>query len=77
MGGEDLDAVLMLGTGMPTLDAIAAVPFLGKAPVLSCMLCLGWKYLSLRDPAADCAAGVLDQVRGGSWADALARLRRS
>ncbi len=75
--GQDLDAVLMLGTGMPTLDAIAAAPFIGKAPVLSCMLCLGWKYLALRDPEADSAAGVLTQVKGGSWAEALARLRQA
>lgn len=76
-GAEDLDAVLMLGTGMPTLDAIAAQPFVGRAPVLSCMLAMGWKYLSLRDPALDCAEGVLAQVRGGAWAEALARLRQA
>lgn len=76
LADADLDAVLMLGTGMPTLDAIAAMPFVGKAPVLSCMLNLGWKYLALRDKAADSEAGVLAEVKGGSWARPLARLRQ-
>lgn len=73
--GEDLDAVLMLGTGMPTLDAIAAQPFLGKAPVLSCMLCLGWHAAALVDPEFDGKAGLLDWVRGGTWKEALRRSR--
>ena len=36
----DLDAIVMLGTGMPTLAPIAATPFHHGAPVLSCMFCL-------------------------------------
>lgn len=73
--GQEFDAVLMLGTGMPSLDAIAELPFLGEAPVLSCMLCLGWKYEALRDPAIDSREGVLDWVRGRSWAPRLRAMR--
>ncbi len=65
------DAVLMLGTGMPTLDAIAAVPFVGDTPVLSCMLCLAWKAVALRDADAAEADGMLGWVRGASWRSRL------
>jgi maleate cis-trans isomerase len=37
-----LDAIVMLGTGMPTLEPILERPQVGGAPVMSCMLCLGW-----------------------------------
>ncbi|HEY8580184.1 MAG TPA: hypothetical protein VIL72_09890 [Beijerinckiaceae bacterium] len=36
------DAVVMLGTGMPTLQPILERPQVRGAPVMSCMLCLGW-----------------------------------
>ncbi|MBS7701313.1 hypothetical protein [Chelatococcus sp. YT9] len=71
--GQDIDAVLMLGTGMPTLDAIAHVPFIGKAPVLSCMLCLGWKAIALRDPSTATRDGLLRWVEGEGWGERLAR----
>ena len=72
---SDLDAVLMLGTGMPTLDAIGNVPFVGRAPVLSCMLCLGWKTVALRNPSANTREGLLAWVQGGGWKDRLAASR--
>ena len=40
------DAVVMLGTGMPTLGPIARTPRLDGAPVLSCMFCLGWRLIT-------------------------------
>lgn len=73
--GQDFDAILMLGTGMPTLDAIAELPFLGKAPVLSCMLCLGWKYEALRDESLNTREGVLDWVKGRTWAPKTRAMR--
>jgi maleate isomerase len=73
--GENLDAVLMLGTGMPTLDAIAAQPFLGKAPVLSCMLCIGWRAAALASPDFDSKESLLDWIKGGTWKAALGRSR--
>ncbi len=58
-----LDAIVMLGTGMPTLGAIRAHPFCAGVPVLSCMLALGWASArALGDPR-----GVLDWVRGAGW----------
>lgn len=73
--GVELDAVLMLGTGMPTLDAIARQPFLGKAPVLSCMLCLGWKSAALTVPQYNTRKALLDWVSGAVWKPALERSR--
>ncbi|MCA3268528.1 MAG: aspartate/glutamate racemase family protein, partial [Azospirillum sp.] len=43
MEGQDVDAIVMLGTGMPTLAPILARPFIGRAPVLSCMLATAWR----------------------------------
>jgi maleate isomerase len=39
---KPFDAVVMLGTGMPTLQPILDRPHVRGAPVMSCMLCLGW-----------------------------------
>lgn len=40
--GGAADAVVVLGTGLASLPAIAATPRVGGAPVLSCMLALAW-----------------------------------
>ncbi|TVR06885.1 MAG: hypothetical protein EA385_14390 [Salinarimonadaceae bacterium] len=45
VAGVGADAFVMLGTGMPTLPPIAERPFVDGAPVLSCMLCLGWRLI--------------------------------
>jgi maleate cis-trans isomerase len=60
-------AVAMLGTGMPTLGAILAKPFVGEAPVTSCMHALAWRCVRAvtRQPAD--ADSLLDWVRGGDW----------
>ncbi len=67
-----LDAVVMLGTGMPTLGPILARPQVGGAPVMSCMLCLAWASIdAVRGHKPD--AGALHRfIRGEGWG---ARLR--
>ena len=68
----DHDAIVMLGTGMPTLQPIADVVGVGGPPVLSCMLCLAWRCVQLiegRDPAAD---SVLAWSQGRGWSARLA-----
>ena len=37
------DAIILLGTGMPTLQTISNVIDRNGPPVLSCMLCLAWR----------------------------------
>jgi maleate isomerase len=71
LADQDIDAVLILGTGMPTLGAIARRPMVGSAPVLSCMLCLAWRAVAFRDPAADSRGALLDWVQGAHWRDRL------
>jgi len=67
----DLDAIVMLGTGMPTLAPIARTPFKGRTPVLSCMFCIIWLSLALaagRKPDAD---DLLAWVRGDWWRERM------
>ena len=67
----DLDAIVMLGTGMPTLAPIARTPFKGRTPVLSCMFCIVWLSLAMaagRKPDAD---DLLAWVRGGWWRERM------
>jgi maleate cis-trans isomerase len=48
--GFGADAVLMLGTGMPSLQAIIEMGQGDGAPVLSSMLALMWRATSLVQP---------------------------
>ena len=59
----ELDAIVMLGTGMPTLVPIAQMPYHGRTPVLSCMFCLIWAGVTLLDGQQPSA----DSLREGSW----------
>jgi maleate cis-trans isomerase len=62
-----LDAVAMLGTGMPTLAPILRTPFLGGVPVLSCMLALAWRGVTLLDGVEPSRDALLAWVRGEGW----------
>ena len=74
LGDAQCDAIVMLGTGMPTLRPIAETPRLRGVPVLSCMFCLVWACVTLLEGAEPSAAS-LDHWLAGSWwrASALAR----
>jgi maleate isomerase len=62
-----LDAIAMLGTGMPTLAPILRTPFLGGVPVLSCMLALAWRGVTLLDGVEPSRDALLAWVRGEGW----------
>lgn len=62
-----LDAIAMLGTGMPTLAPILRTPFHGGVPVLSCMLALAWRSTCALDGVAPDAESLLAWVRGEGW----------
>jgi len=64
---EGLDAVVMLGTGMPTLRPILACPRIGGAPVLSCMLALAWRSIAAVDGRAPETTDLLRWVDGAHW----------
>lgn len=63
------DAVLLLGTGMPTLPALASHPRVGAAPVLSSTLALAWHALEClqgrqQSPSAET---LLDLISARGW----------
>lgn len=71
-----LDAVVMLGTGMPTLRPILEKPRVGGAPVISCMLATAWRAALVLDGAPPDAASLHAWVDTPEWADRLrTRLR--
>ncbi|MBN9476395.1 MAG: hypothetical protein ABS43_17320 [Bordetella sp. SCN 67-23] len=67
---DDTDAILMLGTGMPTLAPLLAANARSRVPVLSCMLCLAWMGVSSVDGRP---APLEPWLRGDHWRDRLAR----
>lgn len=67
LGDAPFDAVLMLGTGMPTLQTILNRPVVRGAPVMSCMLCLGWAATMAVTGEAPGAASLRDWIGGSHW----------
>lgn len=65
--GQAFDAVVMLGTGMPTLRAILACPRVGSAPVFSCTLALAWRCMRALEDADCSAASLLEWIGGNDW----------
>lgn len=47
--GSGAEAIVMLGTGMPTIGPIIDTRFIDGAPVLSCMYCLAWRAIAHMD----------------------------
>jgi hypothetical protein len=66
-----LDAIVMLGTGMPTLAPILRTPFHGGVPVFSCMLALAWRSVCSLDGVAPGRENLLAWVRGEGWGERL------
>jgi len=59
------DAVVILGTGMPTLAPISR--YRGATPLLSCMLCLGWQSAVALGAAANTRASLMAWSQGSEW----------
>lgn len=67
MEGAGVEAIVMLGTGMPTLGPILDRPAVDGAPVVSCMTALGWRsVLALRRQAPD-GEGLRRWIAGEGW----------
>ncbi|MDP3416012.1 hypothetical protein [Falsiroseomonas sp.] len=62
-----VQAVAMLGTGMPTLGPILGQPFVGEAPVTSCMHALAWRSVCAVTKQPPDAESFLAWVRGEGW----------
>ena len=70
-GERGLEAVVMLGTGMPTLQPILERPRVGGAPVISCMLATAWRTVLALDGGAPDATGLLAWIERPEWAGRL------
>jgi maleate isomerase len=64
---EPLDAVVMLGTGMPTLGPIASSIGWGGAPVMSCNLCLAWRVVEVLDREEPRRPTLESWLGGAGW----------
>ncbi len=65
--GRAGDAVVMLGTGLPTLRAILAMPAVDTAPVLSCTLAVAWRCVRALEGEDATEASLLSWIGGGDW----------
>ena len=73
MGGAGVEAIVMLGTGMPTLGPILDRPEVDGAPVISCMTAIGWRsVLALRGEAPE-GAVLRRWIRGEGWRERYAQ----
>jgi maleate cis-trans isomerase len=75
MADVDADAILVLGTGLPSLVPIAQTPRLGGKPVLSCMLCIGWRLFAAAGKTPADGGSLLAFLDDAGWRDRLARMR--
>ncbi|MBT5191901.1 MAG: hypothetical protein HOM07_06100, partial [Rhodospirillaceae bacterium] len=70
------DAIVMLGTGMPTLAPIAARAGWNGPPVLSSLFCLAWRSVAAA-AGNQPDRGDLDLwLSAAPWKDALSKARR-
>lgn len=61
------DAVVVLGTGMPSLKPILESPRVGRAPVISCTLALAWRCMRALEGAPCTAESLLEMVDAKDW----------
>ncbi|MCX7311140.1 MAG: hypothetical protein WCG92_12945 [Hyphomicrobiales bacterium] len=72
-----LDAIVMLGTGMPTLAPIAQSIGWRGAPVMSCNLCLAWRVVETVEQQEPSIAALEPWLRGEGWVDRLVAHKKS
>ncbi|MBS0536664.1 MAG: hypothetical protein JSR72_21630 [Proteobacteria bacterium] len=63
----DVDAFVLLGTGMPTLGPILSQAGSDGPFALSCMSALAWRSLAVFEPRLMEADGARGYLRGGGW----------
>ncbi len=68
---KDIDAIVMLGTGMPTLGPILESADWNGPPVTSCMLSLAWRTVLHMDDQAPSRENMLDWSQGKDWRQRL------
>ena len=71
---KNIDAIVMLGTGMPTLRPIMDVAGWTGPPVTSCMLSLAWRTVLYLDDDEPSAANMLAWSKGVTWRDRMSKV---
>jgi maleate isomerase len=64
---KPLDAIVMLGTGMPTLRPIAGAIGWNGPPAMSCNLCLAWRAVEALDGRAPSGTTLEPWLSGEGW----------
>jgi len=73
-----MQAVVLLGTGTPTLAAILQHPRWAGAPVFSCNMALAWHSIALMEPARPPQAkALLEMISGQGWREAFLKRQGS
>jgi maleate cis-trans isomerase len=72
---KPVDAIVMLGTGMPTLAPIAEAAGWDGPPVMSCMLCLAWRTVLAIEGRAVSAESAMSWINGSGWSGRLSAIR--
>lgn len=67
MKGAGVDAIVLLGTGMPSLGPILSHPQVDGAPVMSCMLALGWRSVCAARGQEPDGASLRRWIAGEGW----------
>lgn len=67
LAGAGVDAVVLLGTGMPSLGPILARPAVDGAPVISCLLALAWRSVGAARSEAPDEATLRRWIAGEGW----------
>lgn len=68
---KPLDAIAMLGTGMPTLRPIAEAIGWSGPPVLSCNLCLAWRVVEALEGQTPRSSSLETWLQGEGWVERL------
>lgn len=75
MRDKPLDAIVMLGTGMPTLAPIAGAAHWEGPPLMSCMLCLAWRTIQAIEEVPPARDNVMKWIQCVGWSERLAASR--
>jgi maleate isomerase len=73
----DEDAIVVLGTGVPTLASLVEAQLMSLPPVISSMFCLAWNCVATIDRGCTTSPGarhLVDWLRGDHWATRLAQV---
>lgn len=68
---KPLDAIVMLGTGMPTLYPVAEANGSPGAPTMSCNLCLAWRAIEALEAREPRSSTLRSWLNGEGWVSRL------